>query len=191
MDLSFLSHKIIKYELLILALEVLIKLIIISSMMSATDNKRHVHFLPEKNLVFEVKSLMDYTKQEMLDTWYTTSELRVAWSLRNTAALRWEAGNTPSSFCIRGLERCTQVWGKRIERNIERCVDAVICEQIAQWPTGGDECELLAAVSQEASKPSVQDALARAQEDRLEALRVYKRHSRIKTALRPIMRRIL
>lgn len=129
------------------------------------SDERRVNFLEESS-VLEIESQKEYTKQEILDSFYTTSELE-------TIVFRSVNEARNSTCFLRGLEKFTEQGRKLSAANKDRCINAVMDEQDRQWAFEEDDFDLLAVVSQEASGLSVALAMIRAEEDEQEAQRIY------------------
>ncbi|CAJ1932497.1 unnamed protein product [Cylindrotheca closterium] len=140
-----------------------------------TNNSRRVQFFPQHERVLEIDTLEHYTEQEILNSWYTKEEFKTIAMRSHKHALRWESGESsmPDSF-HRGLEIFTEEGEHLVTASIERCIDAVMDEQAAQWESDVDDFDRLAAISAEVSKFSVNYALEQAVADEQEAHRMYK-----------------
>eukprot|EP00526_Cylindrotheca_closterium_P015428 CAMPEP_0113613948 /NCGR_PEP_ID=MMETSP0017_2-20120614/6908_1 /TAXON_ID=2856 /ORGANISM="Cylindrotheca closterium" /LENGTH=252 /DNA_ID=CAMNT_0000523089 /DNA_START=13 /DNA_END=771 /DNA_ORIENTATION=- /assembly_acc=CAM_ASM_000147 len=150
-------------------------------------NETRVHFLPEHDTMLEINSLEDYTEQEILDSWYTETELAKIAVRSYKEAHRFESGKTSKSDSFhRGLEAITNKGEELSTTAISRCTDAVMDEQDAQWEVEIDDYDRLAVVSEEVSRFSVAVALEKARADEQEAQRIYKRMEKkqVKTSKR-------
>ena len=133
-------------------------------------------FLPEHDTVLEISTLAEYTEEEILNCWYSKPEFEKIANRSYKQALRWESGESsmPDSF-HRGLEILTKEGEDIITSSVERCIDAVMDEQAAQWEEDADDFDRIAAVSEEVSRFSAAWALEQAITDEQEAQRMCKR----------------
>ncbi|KAL3935045.1 MAG: hypothetical protein SGBAC_009357 [Bacillariaceae sp.] len=139
-------------------------------------SERQVQFLPQHYTVLEINSLEDYTEEEILNCWYTKTELTKIAVRSYKDALRWGSGKAKKSHsAYRGLEVYTKEGAELIATNIEHHVDAVMDEQDAQWENEIDDYDRLAVVSEQQSQFSIAYALEKAKEDAEEAQKVYRR----------------
>lgn len=145
-------------------------------------SERRVQFLPQHYTVLEINSLEDYTEEEILNCWYTETELTKIAVRSYKDALRWESGKSKKSHSAhRGLEVYTKEGAELIATNIEHHIDAVMDEQDAQWENETDDYDRLAVVSEQQSQFSVAYALEKAKEDAEEARKIYKRMAKRKS----------
>lgn len=140
------------------------------------SSERRVQFLLRHYTVLEINSLEDYTEEEILNCWYTETELTKIAVRSYKDALRWESGKSKKSHSAhRGLEVYTKEGAELIATSIEHHIDAVMDEQDAIWENEMDDYDRLAVVSEEQSQFSVAYALEKAKADAEEAQQICKR----------------
>jgi hypothetical protein len=118
-----------------------------------------------------IMCLEEYTEDEVRNSWYSLEDKEKMKKKHNKVVARFESGKEAKrGMNYRGLECWTKKGGHDLDFNISKCADAVLDEQDAQWNASIDDCERVAAASQEVTVGSAKRALAIGREDEREAI---------------------